>query len=365
MSIVTVGILGGGQLARMMALSAHPLALHPVVLEPARDACAAAAARHICAPYDDPTALDSLCSDCDVITWEFENVPDSAARYLCSRLPVYPHPDALSVSQDRLLEKQMFCELGIPVPEFVAVDSLTDFYTAVKKTGLPAVLKHRRLGYDGKGQAVVRTTEDIALVWKVLGNAACILEAFVPFKREISIIAVRSTQAETLFYPVSENIHHEGMLHLSRCTHRDSAQSVAESYIQKILHRLNYIGVLTLELFDTGSTLVANEIAPRVHNSGHWTIEGAHTSQFENHLRAVAGLPLGSTAARGEAAMMNCIGVMPDRSAVLAIPGTHYHNYGKAERIGRKVGHVTLIGDQGSSLHEGIEALTSLLDRAR
>ncbi len=364
MSIATIGILGGGQLARMMALSAHPLALSPVVLEPAQDACAAIAAQHICAAYDDPAALDRLCSSCDVITWEFENVPDSAARYLSSRMPVYPKPEALSVSQDRLSEKTMFRELGIPVPEFVAVTSLEDLYTAAAKTGLPAVLKHRRLGYDGKGQAVLRTVDDIESVWNILGSAPCILEAFVPFKREVSVIAVRSARGQTAFYPLSENIHREGILRISRCTHNDPLQSAAESYIQKILDRLEYIGVLALELFDTGSALVANEIAPRVHNSGHWTIEGAYTSQFENHIRAVAGLPLGSTAARGEAAMLNCIGTMPDRSAVLAVPGAHYHDYGKTARAGRKVGHVTLIGERGSSLREGIETITKLLDRA-
>lgn len=361
MSVRTVGILGGGQLARMLALSGYPLGLEAVILEPAPDACAAPVARHIKARYDDIQAMETLCDASDVITWEFENVPDKSAHFLASRKKVYPPPAALAVSQDRFSEKTLFTRLGIAIPAFHTVDSREDLVNGLEKTGFPAVLKTRRMGYDGKGQAVIRNEEEIDRALELTGMRSCILEAFVPFTREISVIAARSFSGETVFYPLSENTHRDGILRYARCTFDDPRQKEAESMIRRILGELSYTGVLALELFDTPGGLLANEMAPRVHNSGHWTIEGSITSQFENHLRAVAGLPLGNTAARGPVAMLNCIGAMPDREQVLAIEGAHYHDYGKKPRTGRKVGHITVCAARDAELAERVEAVRRLL----
>ncbi|WP_304224067.1 5-(carboxyamino)imidazole ribonucleotide synthase [Gracilinema caldarium] len=348
-----IGILGGGQLARMLALAGHSLGLEFAFLDPAPDACAAAVARQVRGPYDDTAKLEELASWADIITYEFENVPAQAVRFLEEgRRLVYPPAEALAVSRDRLSEKTLFTELGVPTPAFAAIESLSDLESAVKTIGLPAVLKTRTLGYDGKGQSVLRRAEDCAAAWEHIQGRSAILEAFVPFTREVSIIAVRSSTGEEAFYPLTENIHREGILRFSRPHAADPRQAEAESYARKILDRLNYVGVLALELFDTPEALVANETAPRVHNSGHWTIEGASTSQFENHLRAILGLPLGRTDLRGAAAMINCIGSLPKREAILAIPGAHYHDYGKEGRPGRKVGHYTLTAASDEALDE-------------
>ena len=352
-----IGILGGGQLARMLALAGHPLGLEVVFLDPAPDACAAVVARQVRGPYDDATKLEELSAWADIITYEFENVPAQAVQFLEEgQQLVYPHAKALATSRDRLAEKTLFTELGIPTPAFAAIESLADLEQAVQRIGLPAVLKTRTLGYDGKGQVVIRQAGDCAAAWERIQGRSAILEAFVSFTREISIIAVRSSTGEEAFYPVTENIHREGILRLSRPRRNDNRQAEAEQYARKILDRLEYVGVLALELFDTPQGLMANETAPRVHNSGHWTIEGAVTSQFENHLRAILGLPLGSTALRGAAAMVNCIGTMPEMEAILAIPGAHYHSYGKEARPGRKVGHYTITA-------ESDETLDALLER--
>ncbi|MFW5813260.1 MAG: 5-(carboxyamino)imidazole ribonucleotide synthase, partial [Fibrobacterota bacterium] len=337
-----IGILGGGQLARMLALAGHPLGFEFVVLDPTEDACAASVAEQVIGAYDDQKMLEQFAESSDVVTYEFENVPAESVRYLTGKVPVYPSPDALAVSRDRLLEKNMFRELGISTPEYAAVDSLEDLKEAVSKIGLPAVLKTRTLGYDGKGQAVLHSTEEIEPAWSQLKSVPCILESFVPFTREISIMAVRGRNGETVFYSVSENTHRGGILHLSVSKPGDQMQHKAEEYSRKLLKRLDYVGVLGLELFDADGTLLANEIAPRVHNTGHLTIEGAQTSQFENHIRAVTGLPLGNTSARGFSAMVNFIGEIPDAASVLRIRNAHFHNYGKKPRKGRKLGHVTV-----------------------
>lgn len=362
--MITVGIVGAGQLARMLALAGLPLGLRFVMLDPAPDACGAVLGEHLCRSFDDPQALDLLASKCDVVTYEFENVPAGAMARLAEQVPVFPNPQALAISRDRLSEKSLLRELGIPVPSFQAVDSLDDLEQAVTTLGLPAVLKTRTLGYDGKGQFVLRSREDIHLAWSQLGRVPLILERFVPFDREISILGVRGRDGATRFYPVSENVHREGILRVSRCKPDDPMQERAKDYARRLLDRLDYVGVLALELFCVGPELMANEMAPRVHNSGHWTIEGAETSQFENHMRAVASLPLGSTESVGHAAMVNFIGNSPAAAAVLAIPDTHLHLYGKNSREGRKVGHATIRSGSESALESSVDQLLKLVHQS-
>ena len=355
-----VGVLGGGQLARMLALAGYPLGSRFVFLDPAVDACAAPLGEHICAAYDDREALKRLAGRVDVVTYEFENVPEENVRFLSMRVPVFPPREALASARDRLREKRLFRELGIPTPAFAAVDSLAGLRQAVTDIGLPAVLKTRSLGYDGKGQALLRRMEDLASAWEALGGAPAIVEAFVAFDREVSVIVVRGRTGETAFYPLSENTHREGILRLSVSRPGDPMQARAEGYAQRLLDELEYVGVLALELFQIGDELLANEFAPRVHNSGHWTIEGAETSQFENHLRAVLGFPLGSTAPVGAAAMVNFIGALPNPSRVLAVPQAHLHAYGKPLRPGRKVGHATLHTEDERALYAGLDKLLAL-----
>lgn len=340
-----IGVLGGGQLGRMLGMAGLPLAVEPIFWEPEASACAQLIGEHLCAPYEDVGALTRFAQDIDVCTYEFENVPSPVLTALAAKVPVYPPLAALEVSQDRLTEKQLFATLGIRTAPYAAVDSEQDLRSAVAQLGLPAVLKTRRFGYDGKGQFVIRSEDDIAAAWQALGSMPLILEGFVKFSREVSIIAVRGKNSETVFYPLSENVHRDGILFTSRALPADAMQEQAETFARKLLAKLEYVGVLCLELFEINGELVANEFAPRVHNSGHWTIEGSETSQFENHLRAVAGLPLGGTACIGYPAMINLVGVLPTLSTLLAIPHTHVHFYGKSEKPSRKVGHVTVRAD--------------------
>ena len=375
-----VGILGGGQLGRMLALAGYPLGLRFQVLEPAVAAPAGVLAPQIVAGYDDAAALARLVAAVEVVTYEFENVPVAAARALARRVPVYPPPAALEAAQDRLAEKEFFRSLGIATAPFASVETRADLEAAAAAIGLPAVLKTRRLGYDGKGQALLRSPADLEKGWSLLGGAPLILEGFVPFVRELSILAARGRDGATVCYPLVENHHRDGILRLSRAPAPGLTpvlQAAAEAIATRAMAALDYIGVLAIELFaleepgprsqgqgggeyGLASGLVVNEMAPRVHNSGHWTIEGAETSQFENHLRAVVGLPLGSTAARGHAAMLNIIGEAPDPAAVLAVPGAHLHLYGKAPRPGRKLGHITLRADDPAAVEAGIAALCTL-----
>jgi 5-(carboxyamino)imidazole ribonucleotide synthase len=340
-----IGILGGGQLGRMLALAGYPLGLRFRTLDLSPEAPAGDVSELAAADFNDTDALKRFVRGLDVVTYEFENVPVDPARFLSRRVPVFPPPEALESAQDRLTEKNFFKQLSIPTPEFVAVDSWDDLKHALNEIGLPAVLKTRRFGYDGKGQAVIRKTEDVSHAWQSLGGVPLILEGFVPFERELSILAVRSRSGETAFYPLVENHHAEGILRLSLCPApgaNPELQAEAEAHARRALEALNYVGVLAIEFFERGGHLLANEMAPRVHNSGHWTIEGAETSQFENHLRAIAGWPLGSTATVGYSAMLNLIGTIPDLRSVLALANVHLHLYGKAPRPNRKLGHITL-----------------------
>ena len=361
-----IGILGGGQLGRMLALAGHPLGMHFRALEPAAECPAAAVAEHHRGEFDDYQALFAFCQGLDAVTYEFENVPVETARWLADRVPVYPTPRALEVGQDRIAEKTFFRDLGVRVPPFEAVNSRADLDAAVRRLGLPAVLKTTRFGYDGKGQAVVRTAADVDAVWATLGGRPLILEGFVPFQRELSILGVRGRGGELAFYPLVENIHRNGILRVSTGPANDVSrdlQAKAEGIATRALEALGYVGVLAVELFQVGDELLVNEMAPRVHNSGHWTIEGAETSQFENHLRAVAGLPLGPTAAVGQSVMINLIGGWPDPAAVLAIPGAHLHLYGKKPRANRKVGHITVRADSQREFLEAVRRVRALLEQ--
>ncbi len=341
-----VGILGGGQLGRMIALAGHPLGVTCTVLDPADDCCAARVCRHVRGEFDgDYAALYELVLASDVITYEFENVPVETARWLAERVPVYPPPRALEVSQDRVTEKLFLQSLGVPTPPFAAVETRAEFDAALTDIGLPAVLKTRRFGYDGKGQAVLRTPAEVEAAWERLSGRPLILEGFVSFDRELSLIAVRDAGGDVVTYPLIENWHVDGILHRSVAPAAgvtDELYELAVTLTEHILAALNYVGVLTVEWFQQDDELLVNELAPRVHNSGHWTIEAAETSQFENHLRAVCGYPLGSAAATRHAAMYNFIGKLPPVAHVLGAPNAHLHRYGKADRPGRKVGHVTV-----------------------
>ncbi|HEX5732021.1 MAG TPA: 5-(carboxyamino)imidazole ribonucleotide synthase [Blastocatellia bacterium] len=360
-----VGLLGGGQLGRMLALAGYTLGLRFRTLDLSSEAPAGHLTELMVADFNDLDALRRFSVGLDIITYEFENVPVASARFLARRIPVYPPPEALEMGQDRITEKTFFQSLGIPTPPFVAVDTWEDFDSALKRIGLPAVLKSRRFGYDGKGQFVIERPEDAAPAWRSLGGVPLILEGFVPFERELSVLAVRDHAGKTAFYPLVENHHAEGMLRLSLAPAPQldqQLQTEAEDYATRALDKLNYVGVLAIEFFQREGRLFANEMAPRVHNSGHWTIEGAETSQFENHLRAIMGAPLGSTAATGHSAMVNLIGDVPDRRAVLGLPETHLHLYGKSPRPNRKLGHVTIRTKDEETLQARLAELRSIIN---
>jgi len=363
--MMTVGILGGGQLARMLAIAGAPLGLRFRVLDVAPDACAAQFAPLIVADYHDTVALERFAAEVDVVTFDFENVPADSAQWLSERLPVYPNPHALAVAQDRLEEKNLFLELGMATPEFRAVDSLEDLQRACTEIGFPCILKTRRLGYDGKGQSRLHGTAALADAWAALGRVPLILEAFVAFDRELSVVAVRGQDGEFRAYPLTQNWHTDGVLSLSLAPAPQSEEVAALAFecAQLLADRLEYVGVFALELFERDGQLLANEMAPRVHNSGHWTIEGADCSQFSNHLRAVVGLPLGSTSARGVSAMLNWVGELPERAPVLKQARGYFHDYGKSPRAGRKVGHATLTAAYADVLAENLAELAAAIDR--
>lgn len=340
---MTIGVLGGGQLARMLALAAHPLGVRIRVYEPEADPPAAAVAEHVRGEYDDADRLDAFARGLAVATYEFENVPETAAARVASAVPLRPSIRGLVATQDRVAEKRLLRDLDVPTTAFSAVDDGAGVDDAVARVGLPAVWKARRHGYDGRGQMVVRTREDARAAWAAFGRVPLVAERLVEFRRELSLVCVRGLDGDVRFYPLVENQHADGILRttLAPADAAPALRDAAEAYAHRVLHALDYVGVLTLEMFDTGTGLLVNELAPRVHNSGHWTIEGAVTSQFANHVRAILGLPLGSTAPFGPAVMVNLIGALPAAAALLALPDTHLHLYGKAPRPKRKLGHVT------------------------
>ncbi len=357
-----IGILGGGQLARMIALAGVPLGLDFIVLDPSPEAGAVKLSEHLCGEYDDPEMLAQLAEKADIVTYEFENVPAEVAAFLADHTRVYPAPNALAVAQDRLEEKNFFRSIQIPTADYLPVDSLDDLQQAMQTLTYPAILKSRRMGYDGKGQVVLKSSAQLAEAWESMQGVASIVEGFVDFQREVSIIAARNPAGEVVYYPLSENRHHKGILRVAQCQANDALQAQAEGYVNQLLEALDYVGVIALELFDVNGQLVANEFAPRVHNSGHWTIEGAETSQFENHLRAILNWPLGSTQARGYSAMVNFIGGFPSAETVLAIEDAHYHLYDKLPRKGRKVAHATIRTDQLKTFDASLQKLVDLAD---
>ena len=360
-----VAVLGGGQLGRMLGLAGIPLGLRFRFLDPAPEAPAGEVGALVVAPLGDRDGLDRVVDGATVATYEWEGVPAAGARHVAAAVPVFPSPDALEVSQDRLAEKMLFRRLGIPTATFAPVDDAASLGRAVDAVHLPAVLKTRHGGYDGKGQRVVGSDAAVDAAWRELEGSPLLLEALVPFDRELSVLAVRGRDGATDCWPLIENEHRDGILRVSRAPAAGAAdlQRRAEGYALRLLDELDYVGVLALELFQSGHDLLANELAPRVHNSGHWTIEGAETSQFENHLRAVLGWPLGPTTVHSPSAMVNCIGALPDPAAVLARPGTHLHRYGKTPRPGRKVGHVTVAAADDAELDRRLADVRAVLSR--
>jgi 5-(carboxyamino)imidazole ribonucleotide synthase len=365
MKPLKIGVLGGGQLGRMMALAGYPLNLAFTFFDSNVD-CPAAhlGARFGDAGYSD-ASLDEFIDSADVFTYEFENIPTHWVERIAARKPVFPGVKSLAISQNRVNEKQLFKKLNIPSARFEEITSEGPLRRAVELLGLPLVIKTVTMGYDGKGQFLLKSAEQIPEAWAQLGKQApLIAEEFIQFKRELSIIAVRGQKGDIVFYPLAENAHHRGILShtIAPAPHVDNdTQLAAERYISAILHEMEHVGVLTLELFETRHGLLANETAPRVHNSGHWTIEGAHCSQFENHVRAVAGLPLGSAATEKLSAMINIIGQHPVTEEILRTTDAHLHLYGKEERKDRKLGHITVTADNHHELESRMRRIADVM----
>ena len=363
---MSIGILGGGQLGYMLALAGYPLGLRFRFLDPSPEAPVGRIAPRVTGDFSDRAVLEKFAHGLEVVTYEFENVPVDAAHFLARRVSVYPAPAALEAAQDRLREKQLFEKLGILTTEYASVPAASELDAGLKRLGLPAVLKTRRMGYDGKGQWILKSPQDVEVAKQGLPRLPFLVERFIPFTRELSILAVRGREGEIAFYPLVENHHRNGILRLSiapapRVT--PEIQKAAETTARKILESLNYVGVLAIEFFERYGELLANEMAPRVHNSGHWTIEGAVTSQFENHLRAIMGWPLGATTTIGASAMINLIGELPNPTRVLALPSAHLHLYGKEPREGRKLGHVTLRAPSAELLRGRFRGLPEFFQR--
>lgn len=345
-----IGVLGAGQLGRMLALAGYPLAKTFVFYDMSGNPSAGVGVTII---DEEGKDLEEFLSRVDVVTYEFEHLPVAIAEKIAESKPVHPVPRALQVCQNREAEKTLFGNLGIPTPQWRMADSAESLRQAAEELGCPVVAKSNTEGYDGKGQAVLRSPDDAEQAWASIGHNRLMVEKFVEFTREVSIIAVRGIDGEVAFYPIAENVHHEGILRYSIApapSLGNELEEKADGYIRALLNELDYVGVLALELFETADGLVANEMAPRVHNSGHWTMEGAMTSQFENHIRAVAGHPLGNTAARGLSCMVNIIGEHGDINRILELPYAHVHLYAKEERPGRKLGHVNVLADSYEEL---------------
>jgi 5-(carboxyamino)imidazole ribonucleotide synthase len=353
----TIGILGGGQLGRMLALAAARLGFRCHAFAPDADSCAFDVMHHsTCAPYDDHAALARFAEAVDVITYEFENIPAETAAFLAARRPVIPDPNVLAKTQDRFVEKNFIQDLGIATAPFASVDSAAELARAVASIKLPAVLKTRRLGYDGKGQKMIGPQDEPAAAWASLHSVPCILEGFVPFEREISVVAARSRDGQVECFDVAENEHSNHILKTSRVPAAISHDLAVEArrITETIANAFDYVGVLAVEMFivgeGSGPAVLVNEIAPRVHNSGHWSIDGCSVSQFEQHIRAVAGWALGKPVRHGDAEMTNLIGQEVNGYAQwLGEPGVSVHLYGKtAPHPGRKMGHVTRVTPGGA-----------------
>jgi 5-(carboxyamino)imidazole ribonucleotide synthase len=350
-----VGVIGAGQLGRMLALAGYPLGIHCTFLDRSAAAPAAQVAPILIGELEDPAQLAALAAGSDVVTFDWENISGRALAPVEKLSRVRPPRQALEVSQDRLTEKALFSKLRIPVAAHAAVDSKQQLLRAVARLGLPGVLKTRRMGYDGKGQLVVKNAAHVDAAWDAMGGPGLIFEKFQAFSRELSLVGARSATGQTVFYPLSANVHEGGILHYSIAPYSNRRlERSAHAYLKRVMNALSYVGVLTIEFFVVKGRLVANEMAPRVHNSGHWTIEGCVTSQFENHLRAICDLPLGSTRALGHTAMINFLGTLPDRDTLLGVEGLAFHDYGKEPRPGRKLGHCTILKSRAAERNRAL-----------
>jgi 5-(carboxyamino)imidazole ribonucleotide synthase len=346
----------------MLALAGYPMGVRCVFLDRSADASGAQVAPIIVGDLQDPKKLAQLAARSDVVTFDWENISGSALAPLRHMVAVRPPRTALQVSQDRIREKALFVKLKIPVAPHAAVDGARQLSRAVLELGAPGVLKTRRLGYDGKGQFLLRTARDVDAAWAALGGAGLIYEKFQPFSREVSLVAARSARGDIVFYPLSSNTHGNGVLRFGVAPFASARlERTAQRYMRRVMQALSYVGVLAIEFFVVAGRLIANEMAPRVHNSGHWTIEGCATSQFQNHLRAICDLPLGSTRALGHTAMINFLGTMPDKEALMAIDGLTYHDYGKQARPGRKVGHCTILKKHARDRDQALQVALKLI----
>ncbi len=356
-----IGVIGGGQLGMMLGEAARNVSIACEFLDPSPDAPAGMVGPLTVASYDDLEALKAMAGRCDAITYEFENVPVDALRELAGHCTVHPSLDALAAAQDRLAEKKLFGSLSIPLPAYQPIDSAEDAALAIERLGFPMIIKTRRFGYDGKGQVRASSEDDVLAAVAELGPEGLIAEAFVPFDREVSAIATRSTDGDIAFYGLTENTHRDGILDTSVAPAGDTnLTEQARQFVESLLTHFDYVGTLALELFVQGDRLLANEFAPRVHNSGHWTIEGTRCSQFENHMRAVAGLELGDPSTTSPSAMKNIIGTMP--SGLDALDSVFFHDYGKSERPGRKLAHLTITAESEAARDERLRELGSLID---
>lgn len=353
-----IGVLGGGQLGRMLALAGIPLGLRFRFLESKRPCPADAVGTVVRAAYDDDSALASFADGLDLVTYEFENVPVGAVDYLAASTIVRPGSEALQMAQDRLREKEGFERLGIATNDYRAVETLEEVEAALEEVGLPAVVKTRRMGYDGKGQAIVREEGDLKEAWDAVGGVPLLVESFIEFDRELSLVGARSRDGAFAAYELVENVHVNGILYTTEAPASDvpkALQKKAEDAMLRLMEDLQYVGVMAVEFFQVGEELLANEMAPRVHNSGHWTQDGAVTSQFENHLRAIMGLPLGGTASKGVTVMLNLLGGAPHLETVASEPRAHLHLYDKRSRPGRKIGHVNVVSYDAESAWEVVK----------
>jgi 5-(carboxyamino)imidazole ribonucleotide synthase len=358
-----VGIVGAGQLGRMLALSGYPLGVQCLFLDRSADAPGAQVAPILVGNLTDPERLQELAARSDVVTFDWENIPGNALEPLERTTRVRPPRAALEASQDRVVEKALFSKLKIPVAAHAAIDSKEQLTRATQRIGLPGVLKTRRLGYDGKGQFVLHDAAHIDAAWAAIGGTGLIYEGFQAFSREVSIVGARSAAGRTVFYPLSANTHEGGILRYGVAPLSNAKlERSARAYLKRVMIALGYVGVLAIEFFVVKGRLIANEMAPRVHNSGHWSIEGCVTSQFENHLRAICDMPLGSTRALGHTAMINFLGKMPDRDRLLAIDGLAFHDYGKQARPGRKLGHCTILRKHAKDRDQALAAALHLIE---
>jgi len=360
-----IGVLGAGQLGRMLALAGYPLELDFHFYDTTGNPSVGLGKISVDAESDiNNPLLDAFIDDVDVVTYEFEHLPLALTKYIESKVTLFPSSESLRICQNRVEEKSLFNRLGIPTPKYKVIASERELEAAVAALGTPAVVKTTTEGYDGKGQFVIKDQSQCSEAWKLIGNRELIVESFVSFSRELSVIAVRSVNDDMRVFPLAENSHHEGILRYSTAPAPkvdEALSKQAQLYIKELMHELGHVGILTLELFETATGLIANEMAPRVHNSGHWSIEGAPCSQFENHLRAISGLPLGETEARSPTCMINIISEKGDIDSILALPYANVHLYAKDERPGRKLGHITVQADSYAELEWRVKNVSAFL----